>query len=98
MVENNLNLDQHFLTDEKIIKAIIKFSKLSKGDCILEIGPGKGILTKELINYCKVLAIELDRSFENELKNLGPSVEVFYGNALNKIHEFKFNKIYHIIS
>ena len=41
---------QHFLHDKSIINKIIAHSCLNKNDKILEIGPGKGSLTKILAN------------------------------------------------
>lgn len=40
-------LDQHFLVDEDIINKYIDFPKFNKNDVVLEIGPGKGTLTKK---------------------------------------------------
>ena len=52
---------QNFLYDEEILDNIISFANVSKDDFIIEIGPGKGTLTKLLSNSAKkVLAIELD--------------------------------------
>ena len=40
---------QNFLTNDKIAEDIVSFLSDSKTKTILEIGPGKGILTKNLI-------------------------------------------------
>ncbi|MAG28926.1 ribosomal RNA small subunit methyltransferase A [bacterium] len=59
---------QNFLIDEKILNSIIKLSNIKKQDNILEIGPGFGVLTNELLsNGAKVLAIESDKKFSNHL-------------------------------
>jgi 16S rRNA (adenine1518-N6/adenine1519-N6)-dimethyltransferase len=53
---------QNFLVDESILKAIIDCSELSKDDCVLEIGPGLGVMTQALCEKAgKVLAVEIDR-------------------------------------
>ncbi|MCX6746114.1 MAG: 16S rRNA (adenine(1518)-N(6)/adenine(1519)-N(6))-dimethyltransferase RsmA, partial [Candidatus Parcubacteria bacterium] len=53
---------QNFLINENILAKIIQAAELNKNDCVLEIGPGFGILTEELIkNSKKVLSIELDK-------------------------------------
>jgi len=53
---------QNFLINESVLAKIIKAAELKKEDCVLEIGPGFGILTEELIKQTKkVLCIELDK-------------------------------------
>ena len=54
-------LGQHFLIDGEVLKLITSAAKLTPSDVILEIGPGLGILTKELARQAGwVMAIELD--------------------------------------
>jgi 16S rRNA (adenine1518-N6/adenine1519-N6)-dimethyltransferase len=53
------NLGQHFLKDENIAQKIV--DSLKSTDCVLEIGPGTGVLTKYLIPKCeKLKLIEID--------------------------------------
>ncbi|AUC59888.1 ribosomal RNA small subunit methyltransferase A [Cyanobacterium sp. HL-69] len=53
---------QHWLTSDIALNNIIRTAQLSKGDRILEIGPGTGVLTKRMLPYVdKLLAIEIDR-------------------------------------
>lgn len=53
---------QNFLTDNHIIRTIIHAIHLTDADHIVEIGPGQGALTSELLNACSRLdVIELDR-------------------------------------
>jgi 16S rRNA (adenine1518-N6/adenine1519-N6)-dimethyltransferase len=82
------SLGQHFLTSESAITAIIAAAKLNKSDSVLEIGPGKGVLTKALLKHAgKVVAIEKDpdmiayltEEFANELKN--GSLTLYEGSA-----------------
>ena len=52
--------DQHFLTDPDAVGKIARFSDI-KDQTVLEIGPGKGALTKELLEIgARVIAIEID--------------------------------------
>jgi 16S rRNA (adenine1518-N6/adenine1519-N6)-dimethyltransferase len=62
MFENDTNfLDQHFLVDENIIKTFIDSCEITKDDIVLEVGPGKGVLTKYLKEQAnKLLVIEKD--------------------------------------
>ncbi|MFH0948061.1 MAG: 16S rRNA (adenine(1518)-N(6)/adenine(1519)-N(6))-dimethyltransferase RsmA [Elusimicrobiota bacterium] len=55
-------LGQNFLVDKNIAKKIIRVADISLSDTIIEIGPGKGILTDELINKSgKIIAVEIDK-------------------------------------
>lgn len=59
---------QNFLYDEETLNNIVSFANLSKNDFVLEIGPGKGTLTRLLSTSAKkVLAIELDNDLINYL-------------------------------
>jgi len=93
-MKNKSKLDQHFLKDKSIIKEIINASELKFDDVVVEIGPGKGIITKELSKRAKrVIAIELDKNFKPYLDKLPNNVKIIYGNALELITNLKFNKI-----
>ena len=62
MFENDTNLlDQHFLIDEKIIKTFIESCDIKDSDTVLEIGPGKGVLTAYLNKLAsKLIVVEKD--------------------------------------
>ena len=67
MFENDTNfLDQHFLVDENIIKTFIDSCEISKDDIVLEIGPGKGVLTKYLNEQAKKLLVNFEVVIEGE--------------------------------
>ena len=60
-ISANKNLGQNFLINEDIVSGIIKEADVQKEDLIIEIGPGLGTLTKELLQYAgKVICVELD--------------------------------------
>ena len=72
------SLGQNFLNSPSAVIKIVDSAKLTKKDIVLEIGPGKGVLTKELLNGGKqVVAIEKDKDlisileekFASELKS-----------------------------
>jgi 16S rRNA (adenine1518-N6/adenine1519-N6)-dimethyltransferase len=66
-------LGQNFLIDSKAAEREIKYADVTKDDIVLEIGPGKGILTKLLANSAKkVIAIEIDKSLIDGLKKSIP--------------------------
>jgi len=55
-------LGQHFLIQKNIVKKIVDVADLNKNDVVLEVGPGKGVLTEELLKRAKkVIAVEKDR-------------------------------------
>jgi 16S rRNA (adenine1518-N6/adenine1519-N6)-dimethyltransferase len=62
-------LGQNFLTSKKFIDDVIRTAKISSEDTIVEIGPGKGALTKPLLTEAKrVIAIEKDETLIEQLK------------------------------
>jgi 16S rRNA (adenine1518-N6/adenine1519-N6)-dimethyltransferase len=68
-VHPNKRLGQNFLTSRIVLKKIIKAADLKPSDIVLEIGPGLGILTKELAKMVKkVVAVEKDRKLADVLK------------------------------
>ena len=63
------NLGQNFINDKNIIKKMVKLSKINQNSIIIEIGPGLGILTRELAIAAKrVLAFEIDGELVQILK------------------------------
>jgi 16S rRNA (adenine1518-N6/adenine1519-N6)-dimethyltransferase len=75
-------LGQHFLVDENILRVIERLAELSLADIVLEIGPGRGILTRFLADRVAfVHAVEIDRSLEPFLP-VSESVRVHWGDAL----------------
>lgn len=55
------HLGQHFLTSQKALFDMVSAGNIHKDDLILEIGPGKGVLTEKLLELAgKVVAIEKD--------------------------------------
>lgn len=74
---------QNFLVDENILKTIIDCSELSKDDCVLEIGPGLGVMTQALCEKAgRVLAVEIDRELIPILR-----VSLFGFENINIINE-----------
>ena len=54
-------LGQHFLVNSGVLKTITRSANLSPQDLVLEVGPGMGVLTRELVAQSGyVIAIELD--------------------------------------
>ena len=78
-------LGQNFLIDKKIALREIKYANITKDDIVLEIGPGKGILTELLSKKAKkVIAIEIDKNLTDNLRKILPdNVELINNDVLN---------------
>ena len=83
---------QIFLKNQKYIQKILASFDLS-GKTVLEIGPGKGLITSSLINQAKYLyCVEVDRRFCVFLKNKfrhNKNVEIIHADIL----KFPFSKL-----
>lgn len=54
-------LSQNFIKDPFVVKELLSVSSINSNDLVIEIGPGRGIITKELIHKAnQVIAIEKD--------------------------------------
>lgn len=54
-------MGQNFLVDQEVVSALIAAGDLIPQDVVLEVGPGKGIVTKQLVLLVsQVIAVELD--------------------------------------
>ncbi len=89
MLKAKKSLGQNFLKSKKVLDKIVSVSELSKKDLVLEIGPGRGALTKKILEQgVKVLAIEkdarlisvLEEKFFKEIKS--GQLKIFEGDAL----------------
>jgi 16S rRNA (adenine1518-N6/adenine1519-N6)-dimethyltransferase len=79
----NKEYGQHFLRDPNILEVIGRLAELGPDVVVLEIGPGRGVLTRYLAERVRrVHAIEIDRALEPELSDLAPNVDVVFGDAL----------------
>ncbi|MDP2926139.1 MAG: rRNA adenine N-6-methyltransferase family protein [Nanoarchaeota archaeon] len=97
MESQDLNtLNQFFIIKKEIINDIIKAGELKKQDIVLEIGPGKGGLTRELAKHVKkVIAIEKDESLKDSLTGLPENIDLIFQDAKKYIlkNPDSFNKI-----
>jgi 16S rRNA (adenine1518-N6/adenine1519-N6)-dimethyltransferase len=93
-IQPNLKLGQVFLKDEDIAKLQVEYANLLNSDTVLEIGPGFGILTRNLAKQAgSVIAIEYDKKLFNYLTSQMPkNVELILGDAL-KVEFPRFNKV-----
>ncbi len=77
---------QHFLSDHSIARRIVEAAAIDIGDTVMEIGPGKGVLTDMLAARCsKLIAVEIDSALADKLRArfaAEPKVEVLSANFL----------------
>ena len=92
---------QNFLQDNNIIKKIADVASPTKEDIIIEIGPGGGALTTELVKKTKVIAYEIDKELEETLNNKfkDDDIEIIFDDFLNRnikedLNKYKYKNIY----
>ena len=79
---------QNFLTDKKLLEDLVSLINVDSNDRVLEIGPGKGDLTKILVNICdSYFGIELDKDLLIFLKKKFPkNINAFIGGDILKLN------------
>lgn len=97
------SLGQNFLMDKNIIKKISESITPNKDDLIVEIGPGAGALTKELIKKdCDVICFEIDTRLKEILEKIkSDRLSIVFNDFLKVdlkeyIDEKKYKNIYFI--
>jgi 16S rRNA (adenine1518-N6/adenine1519-N6)-dimethyltransferase len=76
------SLGQHFLVDDNILRVIGRLAELEPGDVVLEVGPGRGVLTRYLAErVAHVHAVEVDRRLAPNLDGI-PRTTVHWGDAM----------------
>lgn len=86
---------QNFLNDINLLKMIVKAADIENKN-VVEIGPGKGVLTRLILNKAKkVLAYEIDQDLKFFL-NFGnnPKINIIYDNFLSRNLEADFEKYF----
>jgi 16S rRNA (adenine1518-N6/adenine1519-N6)-dimethyltransferase len=63
------SLGQHFLVDEVVLKQVVNAADLNADDTVIEVGPGLGVLTGELVHKAgRVIVVELDDKLARALE------------------------------
>ena len=103
MIEHNFKkkFGQNFLQDNNIIRKIVDTANIEDNSLIIEIGPGAGALTKELVKKGKVLAYEIDTELKERLEEQFKEndIEIIFDDFLNRnvkedIKKYNYNKLY----
>ncbi len=56
-------LGQNFLINKRVVEKLLKSANLQRNEVVIEVGPGLGFVTEELVKKCKrVIAIEIDKT------------------------------------
>lgn len=85
------NLGQHFMSDQALLKRIVQAGEVSSEDTILEIGSGKGALTKAILTQApqQLICIEIDK----RLPSPDDKVNYLQGDAKDIISTLHFDKV-----
>lgn len=96
---------QNFLKDINVVKRIVDVSGVDENSLVIEVGPGGGVMTRELASRAKnVLAYEIDTDLSDELaKRLEgfDNVDVLFQDFLtsdlkNDISNYDYDKLYFV--
>ena len=84
-------LGQNFLIDGNILRILIEQADLRPDESVLEIGPGLGVLTVELVARARrVVAIEKDPRLCQYLRDHLDGVELIEGDAVDVLEQPSF--------
>lgn len=96
---------QNFLKDERIVNKIVSVCDITKNDLVIEVGPGRGILTKKLSDVSKsVIAYEIDselfpylEDLANDFNNIKFIFDDFMSRDISKdIENYSYDNIYFV--
>lgn len=69
-IKPSRSMGQNFLIEPEVVESIVSVAEVKERDLVVEIGPGMGILTRELLSRgARVVSVELDRDLAVFLKN-----------------------------
>ena len=95
------SLGQNFLNNDTVIYEIVSLFNVQENDLIIEIGPGRGALTKKLINKsCPLLCIEVDKDMAHYLnKYESDKCHILYEDILQcdlskLVNNYEYDNLY----
>lgn len=100
MFKPNKRLGQNFMKDKGVVLKMIRELDMQDGETLIEIGPGLGAFTQEIINHygesqIKIEAVELDTRFVDKLNNMFKEVgnfKIIEANILDWLPKYKGKK------
>src|SRR5215204_1803070 len=82
---------QNFMIDQNLVRLVADAGMIERGDVVVEVGPGTGTLTEELLSRgAQVVAVEIDRDLARLLRErfaLNEKFSLIEGDALAGKHE-----------
>lgn len=92
---------QNFIIDNNIINNIVNSAAIDSDTLVIEVGPGMGALTNELVKVAKnVLCYEIDTTLKPILEKIdAPNLEIIFAdflkrNVLNDIKKYEYKHLY----
>jgi 16S rRNA (adenine1518-N6/adenine1519-N6)-dimethyltransferase len=80
---------QNFMIDQNLVRLVADAGEIQPNDLVIEVGPGTGTLTEELLARASVLAVEIDRDLAAVLRETfadNPKFSLIEGDALSGKH------------
>ena len=96
---------QNFLKDNRVVERIVRESEIPANTLVVEVGPGKGILTREIAKVAKnVLCYEIDEELEDSLVKLQhdiSNVKVIFSDFMSRniekdLSDYDYENLYFI--
>src|SRR3982750_2216449 len=82
---------QNFMIDQNLVRLIADAGQIAPGDLVIEVGPGTGTLTEELLDRgANVVAVEIDRDLAAMLRTRHAeraNFRLIEGDALSGKHD-----------
>lgn len=82
---------QNFMIDQNLLRLVAEAGQIVSSDCVIEVGPGTGTLTEELIARAgTVVAVEIDRDLGSLIRRRfesRPNFALIEGDALAGKHQ-----------
>src|SRR3954468_14157995 len=81
---------QNFMIDQNLVRVIADAANLAGGELVIEVGPGTGTLTEEILSRgAELVAVEIDRDLAKLLRERfadQPRFRLIEGDALDSKH------------
>src|SRR5215212_9703617 len=91
---------QNFMIDQNLVRLVADAGQIAPGDLVVEVGPGTGTLTEELLaRGAHVLAVEIDRDLAKLLRERFAGdghFELIEGDALSSKHALNEELVEHL--
>src|SRR3954452_12776115 len=91
---------QNFMIDQNLVRIVADAGEISPDDTVIEVGPGTGTLTEELLSRAgRVIAVEIDRDLAKLLRERfasNPKFELIEGDALAGKHQLNPDLLAHL--